>query len=285
MAILLGVVAILCQANIAVPAANDVAFLVRQKGYIERTYAAEPRNSANYLFVAGEPVSLRVEFVNRSQTTVWLDTRGLELVQALGFQLTRRSSEGWQPVEVALVKNAEASLYGPGFSIPVEWGARFEIPPGGWLSVELSVMSPGLTTPGEYRLQATDIPYVCGPDCKVRNQVDTFGFEIAPASGLPARLELEARRAQRAIHNRSFDEAERALNAMLEMHPKSVVAYQLRGERLAALGRRQEAAAAYEAALALLVTAQDPLLVAIGPDGLQRRQSRLRQQIQRTRAR
>jgi len=271
-------VTLLAMATIAPPNNSAVALFLLPHEYLKQQYTKGPSPHADYVFIAGERIRIRLEFWNESAEPVRLNARNLPSGELATVVLVRKQANSIEevPVPFRLSIDPEAYVRVPGQRLPGSWSDIVELPRSGSLVVPLDVLSAATQAPGTYELRVAGISVTCEPDCSVRNQGGQFRFEVRDASDLSARAELLTRRAWSAIAHSRATEAETAVTQLLAVHPQSVFGYQLRGELAEGRSDWAAAASAYRTALRILLQKEDHLYGAARPGDVQDRIEGLR---------
>jgi hypothetical protein len=228
-------------------------------------YTTSANPGTDYVFVAGEPILLRVEFSNVGGKSVRLNTKRLPPDALATFELLRMESDGSQSVPFRLSLAGKPRVSMSGGTVPGGWGNTVELFDGS-LDIPLEIISAANTVPGIYRLVVKDILVTCDPDCEVRNRAGLFRFEVRDGSELPARVELLTRRAWNALMTDSnLKDADASIAQLLNIYPQSVWGHQLRGQLAEARKQRDIAAREYEIAVEILRRGEDTLYIQARP--------------------
>ena len=259
------IVAVLAGGPVSAAVYGQVGLFLGPSRYLVPQYTKSAGRGAEYVFVAGEPILLLVEFSNVGRKSVRLNTKRLPPDALATFELLRMEGDGWQSIPFRLSLAGKPRVTMPGRTVSGLWGDTVELDDGS-LEVPLEIVSTANAVPGIYRLLVKDIAVTCDPDCEVRNGAGLFRFEVRAGSELPARVELLTRRAWNALmYDSNLKDADASIAQLLNIYPQSVWGHQLRGQVAEARKQRDVAAREYERAIEILRRDEDKLYIEARP--------------------
>jgi hypothetical protein len=259
------IVAVLVGGPVSAANYRQVGLFLHPSHYLVPQYTTSAGPHAEFVFVAGEPILLLVEFSNWGGKSVRLNTKGLPPDALATFELRRMEGDGWQSIPFRLSLAGKPRVTMPGQTVSGPWGNTVELDDDS-LEIPLEIVSTANAVPGIYRLVVKDIAVTCEPDCEVTNRAGLFGFEVRDGSELSARVELLTRRAWNALmYDSNLKDADVSIAQLLNIYPQSVWGHQLRGQLAEARKQRDVAAREYELAVEILRRGEDKLYIQARP--------------------
>jgi hypothetical protein len=226
---------------------SKVSVIIRPVGYLGVEYADPPSRNFPYVFFSSEQISVEIVMVNN------LGTEPVRLFlneKAIAANFAAKRPDG---IDVALRLSTLVRRYLAN-ETPVDLAPEFALEPKESLVLRAEIAA-GQLTPGEHIvLLSTTIKDAAG--LPLSPQVTRLVLEIRPSDAASA-LEEARRNAIRAVTARQFAAAETWIETLLRLHPRSYVAYVLRGEVAESSGDRGRARAAYQQAVSLLKSRAD----------------------------
>lgn len=230
--------------------------LVNVREYFSETYTRRPPHETGALFVyfVNEPVRMRLEIANRSDTHETLLTAAAHVREAVRV----RTFHNGEPADIPVSISADGWRTTGYSETPLNWERGMGIGPRGTLKWHVEVLGQPLKA-GFYRLEfgvlATD-----EQSRPIAPQAPTFQFEVREPSTADE-PEILRRDAMRLFGAGRYPEAERAVTRLLQRHPSSYEAHLIRGQIQVKMGRPDAAAQHFARALALLEPGADSLFI------------------------
>lgn len=233
---------------------SSVSLGITTEVYYGTDYTLPPASELAYMFYAGEPIYLKVGFVNTGNQAVVLPLTppGRKSLFAATF------SSGGNSVPGALRLSGRVELEGSlDTSAITIAGDRLILEPDEKVILYGEVASLP-ADPGLYSIEiSTDL-------------VDTLGRPVAPQSTrldfelrLPTAgetVQIAVRRAQQAIADGNLRAAESFASQLIGLNANSSAAFRLRGQIAEVEGRITQALSMYRRALAIVESSTDPQL-------------------------
>jgi hypothetical protein len=218
--------------------------IIRPAIPMEPFYASRQAQGALYLAFEGEPMQLVIEVANSSDESHTLVTNGRGPEDLFRIRVKRDG----QPVDASITIDTQAIEHGRASTAPVRWDERIWLAPRHELQIFADVRSP--LEPGLYEFELTTT--LMDADGKPLGPLgNRLPMEIRRASP-ETMIEIMRQRANRASIQGDFGAAEQRLTELFALAPNNVGGLLVRAEIALALRRPQEAAAAYDRAIAVL---------------------------------
>jgi hypothetical protein len=234
--------------------AQGLQFGVRAADYFGVMYAAPPSESARYLFFSTEPLGLMLEVGNRGDVLHELQLVGVGIDGAFHMTAQRIPTGANMP---RLLVSTDLNVTDGGIKSQRTFGDPLEVPSLGIVTWPARLVPQGRWSPGVYELLIT--PQFSGVSERVNLNTPLLRFELRETGDLADRAEIARRRMMRAYVSDDPVVMGQEADRLLAVYPQSSVAYEIKAEVAKRNGRRDEAAASLQQALALITAGQDVL--------------------------
>jgi hypothetical protein len=233
----------------AVSTLNFGALLTK---YFDVAYADRPQSPSRHMYFNGENIELTLEVGNPSSDTLRLDT-SVALSEAFGVEVVRAPA---QANRLQIVANPDGEMVASAASA-VRWGESFQIDSRSTISWPAELV--GATAAGAYEIRVT--PRFGSSTSRLNLQSTVIRLEVRQARLQSDRAEVARRRMMREYLFGTDANAREAVQALLDLHPQSAVAHEIRGRLEARAGRSALARASFDQSIALIESGSDQFLM------------------------
>jgi hypothetical protein len=235
-------------------------FSVLVADYYDVEYLQEVTAPARYVVFAGERLELEVSIGNRGSVDEDLATRKVALEDAITVSSLRLPPGAAVPRIAVSPQGRQESA---GTAADVTWDSDLRVPSKGEVKLRASIDIPVNAPAGVYELGFT--PRFSGVTTTVAPLAHILRFAVRAGITFEERVDMARRRMFRHYNRENFVAAEAEADRLLEMHPTSWFAYEVKGRAAEVRGESQRAISAYERARVLLAQGEDRLWLTHAP--------------------